>query len=197
MSLQANEECQHPGEKYCNCNMSDTKYDSKADTLEHIKRVQYLLEEVRIILMNRAWNHDLSKLESPEKEGFDLCVPKLKTLEYGSKEYKDCLVEMQETLNHHYRHNPHHPEHWKNGVDDMSLFDIIEMLIDWKAATERMKDGGDIYKSIEFNTGRFNLSEQLKKILLNTCAEMGWKKKVNIPEEDKELLNLKPQTVSS
>ena len=56
----------------------------------------------------------------------------------------------------------------------MSLFDILEMLMDWKAATERMKNGGDIWKSISFNQGRFNMSEQLTKILQNTAREMKW-----------------------
>lgn len=153
---------------------SEAVYDSTNDTKDHIKRVCDLLELCRVNLMDRAWVHDRSKLEDPEKSGFDKCIPKLKNLEYGSPEYIECLKEMQPFLDHHYRHNSHHPEHWEKGVEDMSLFDILEMLMDWKAATERMKDGGDIWKSINFNQGRFNLSSQLTKILQNTAREMNW-----------------------
>jgi len=152
-------------------------YDSRQDTIDHINRVSELLELCRVNLMNRAWIHDKSKLESPEKEGFDACVPKLKNLTYGSPEYLECLKEMQPTLEHHYRHNPHHPEYWKNGIEDMSLFDILEMLMDWKAATERMANGGDIWKSISFNQGRFAMQSQLMRILQNTAKEMKWEKK--------------------
>ena len=66
-------------------------------------------------------------------------------------------------------------DHLESSVNGMSLFDVIEMLMDWKAATERMKDGGDIRRSLEINTERFKLSPQLASILANTIEEMGWK----------------------
>ncbi len=154
-------------------------YDSTQDTKDHISRVQALLEECRIILMNRAWVHDRSKLEEPEKTGYDTIAIKLKDIKYGSPEYLQALQELKPTLDHHYRFNSHHPEHWSNGIEDMSLFDIIEMLMDWKAATERMKNGGDIWKSIAFNQGRFALQSQLTRILQNTAREMKWEKKEN------------------
>lgn len=59
-------------------------------------------------------------------------------------------------------------------VNGMSLFDVMEMLMDWKAATERMKNGGDIRRSLEINTDRFKLSPQLAGILRNTIHEMRW-----------------------
>ena len=65
--------------------------------------------------------------------------------------------------------NSHHPEHYESGVDGMNLFDVIEMLLDWKAASERHKDG-DIAQSIEKNRVRFKISDQLAEILHNTVA---------------------------
>ncbi len=59
-------------------------------------------------------------------------------------------------------------------VNGMSLFDILEMLLDWKAASERMANGGDIAKSIQINTDRFKLSPQLVNLLNNTAHELGW-----------------------
>jgi uncharacterized LabA/DUF88 family protein len=55
----------------------------------------------------------------------------------------------------------------------MNLVDLIEMICDWKAATERTKDG-NIYKSIEINSERFKMSEQLKNIFNNTLKMMNW-----------------------
>lgn len=49
----------------------------------------------------------------------------------------------------------------------MNLLDILEMLCDWKASSERHNDG-NINKSIEINANRFNMSPQLVKILENT-----------------------------
>ena len=57
----------------------------------------------------------------------------------------------------------------KPDVSQMNLVDIIEMLCDWKAATMRHNDG-DILKSIEFNKKRFQISDQLTQIFLNTVS---------------------------
>lgn len=153
--------------------MNEIVYDSKPDTLLHIKRVSQLLTEVATEFIKRANKHDDSKLESPEKELFDEYTPKLANCTYGSEEYKSFLTELKVALNHHYENNSHHPEHYKNGVDGMDLFDLIEMFFDWKAAGERHNDG-NIYKSIEHNSGRFNLSPQLVSILKNTCKNLNY-----------------------
>ena len=47
------------------------KYDSKADTLEHIRRVNSLLLGCCANLQKRAECHDNSKLQEPEKSVFD------------------------------------------------------------------------------------------------------------------------------
>lgn len=144
------------------------QYDSTADTLLHIKRVSQLLNEVAIKLIERGNVHDNSKLVEPEKSEFDRLTPLLKTLTYGSEEYKASLAELKGALDHHYANNSHHPEFYKNGINDFDLLDLVEMFIDWKAATERMKDG-DIYKSIVVNKERFGMSDQLCSIFKNTA----------------------------
>lgn len=52
-------------------------------------------------------------------------------------------------------------------VNGMNLADVVEMFMDWKAATERHHDG-NIRKSITQNRERFGLSDQLAEILGNT-----------------------------
>ena len=53
----------------------------------------------------------------------------------------------------------------------MNLFDLIEMLVDWKAASER-HNNGNIRKSIEINGNRFNMSPQLIRIFENTVKDL-------------------------
>ncbi len=64
----------------------------------------------------------------------------------------------------------------ESSINGMSLFDVLEMLLDWKAATERMKSGGDIHASLVINRDRFKISPQLESILANTIRELGWPK---------------------
>ena len=143
------------------------------ETWKHISRVQQLLNQVSVELMRRAMIHDQSKLKHPEVEIFTEFTPKLKGVTYGSEEYKGYLQSMSVALKHHYEKNSHHPEHYPNGVDDMDLCDIVEMLCDWKAATERHNDG-NIHKSIDGNTTRFQLSHQLAQVFRNTVKSLGW-----------------------
>lgn len=150
-------------------------YDSTNDTLRHIKRVAQLLTEAATEFIRRANVHDDSKLESPEKEMFDEYTPKLKTSVYGSDEYKEFLKGLGVALTHHYENNSHHPEHYENGVDGFDLFDLVEMFFDWKAATER-HDTGNIFKSIEINKERFQLSDQVCNIMINTAERLGYEK---------------------
>jgi hypothetical protein len=55
----------------------------------------------------------------------------------------------------------------------MSLLSIIEMLADWKAASERTKQGS-IARSLTVNIERFGIEPQLAWILSNTIDELGW-----------------------
>lgn len=150
-------------------------YDSREDTLSHIRRVRDLLMECVSLLRERSLVHDDSKLMEPEKSTFDYATPRLKTSTYGSEEYKGFLAELKPALDHHYAANSHHPEHYANGVDGMSLLDVLEMLCDWKAAGERHADGS-IERSLKVNRERFKVSDQLQSILINTAKELGWLK---------------------
>lgn len=147
------------------------EYDSTAETLLHIKRVNELLIQFSKELLDRATRHDDSKLGPFEKPFFDKETPLLKDLEYDTPEYKASTERLGDALMHHYENNSHHPQHYENGVNDMDLLDVVEMLLDWKASTERTV-GGDIRKSIRINKQRFGISKQLGKILMNTVDRM-------------------------
>lgn len=151
------------------------EYDSTLATLEHIRNVQRKLLMVIGHLMERAFKHDQSKLESPEKEVYDKYTPQLAIIEYGTPSYKEVLKKMEVGISHHYSVSPHHPEYYVDGINGMTLIDLIEMLADWKAASERHTvKQTSIEKSIEINAERFGISDQLKQILLNTVSYMEW-----------------------
>lgn len=139
------------------------------ETRKHIANVVLFMNIIVIELLKRAQNHDESKLESPELELFTIWTEKLAACTYGSETYKEFLEQLKPALEHHYANNRHHPEHYKNGVNDMNLIDLVEMLVDWKSATLRHNDG-NLRKSIEINAKRFNIDSQLTKILENTAS---------------------------
>jgi hypothetical protein len=142
-------------------------YDSSAETLKHIRKVNQYLINASCELLQRAKNHDQSKLEEPEKTTFDEVTPLLSGLTFGSEEYTEATKRIKPALDHHYSVNSHHPQHYENGINGMNLFDLMEMFFDWKAAGERTKDG-NMARSIEINSQRFGMSKQLRTIFENT-----------------------------
>lgn len=147
--------------------LTEAQKATNYDTFKHIERVRNLINICIKELINRGELHDQTKLESPEVELFTEYTSVLSNTTYGSQEYKDILQKLKPALEHHYCKNRHHPEHHKNGVNDMNLIDLLEMFCDWKAASER-HNNGNIKKSIEVNGNRFNLSPQLIRIFENT-----------------------------
>lgn len=146
--------------------MEQTKFFYN-ETTKHKQSVMKKIAHILTKLVVRGAIHDNSKFSEQEAELFIKMTPKLKASTYGSEEYKQFLKELKPALDHHYKNNRHHPEYHQEGIKGMSLVDLIEMMCDWLAATERHADG-NIFKSIEINQGRFNYSDELKQIFVNT-----------------------------
>jgi hypothetical protein len=140
--------------------------EGRLDTMQHIEAVKSYISVCVDILVERAECHDKTKLQSPEAEVFET-ASKLDNISYGSHEYRENHHKIISAIEHHYLNNRHHPEHFKEGMDGMNLFDLLEMIVDWKASTERHRFG-NILKSLDFNQKRFGYSDSMKKLLLRT-----------------------------
>jgi len=147
-------------------------YDSTADTLKHIKRVNELLIMMSKKLLDRASTHDTSKLSTQEKELFDKYTHRLKDVKFNkdNEQYEEQLKDLGDALEHHHQNNRHHPEFHKDGVNDMTLIDLMEMIVDWKASSERQPDG-NVLNSIDTLREKFKFTKQLGEILKNTVKE--------------------------
>ena len=65
-----------------------------------------------------------------------------------------------------------------SGFNGMSILDILEMLVDWRSAVRRHKNG-DLCKSIEISQERFGYNDQQKSQLIKTAKELGLLEKEN------------------
>lgn len=144
------------------------KYDCTEDVKEHKRKVSYFLDHWARLLKSRSEQHDMSKLDDPqEKAMFDEWTPELKEREFGTDAYKLALDGMGEGIALHYKANRHHPEHYENGVNGMTIIDIVEMLADWMSAAWARNVPVDLSHAKE----RFGLSDQLVEIFANTLRE--------------------------
>lgn len=132
----------------------------------HKKYLKDKLFDISQILYLNGVNHDNSKFSNEELPYFEK-VEDIKVKEYQDDNYKKSMEILKPALDHHYSINRHHPEHFENGVDEMNLLDLIEMVFDWEASAR--VHGTEFNPEDNFN--RFNISSQLGNIIKNTIRD--------------------------
>lgn len=130
----------------------------------HKAWVIFEIAKVAARLLWRGLMHDWSKFSPAESRGFIRVIHRLRKSTYGSEEYRQNLREIGPCVDLHFSRNRHHPKFHENGIGGMSMYDIIEMLCDWKAAIRRHADG-NIERSFEENRKRFGISPELERLM--------------------------------
>ena len=149
--------------------------DSGPITIAHIARVSELLAGFCDELRRRGDVHDASKFDPVEKGPLDELQETIEReghIPYGTEEYRRRIEPLGPMLEHHYAANSHHPEHYgAKGIAGMDLFDLVEMFVDWKAASER---GEESTINLSYAIERYAIEPQLASILRNTADRLGW-----------------------
>ena len=130
---------------------------SRADTEDHIRKVQAALDEVLANLTARAVYHDASKLQEPELTGFAALHANLADIRYVTPEYRAALDAARPVIDHHYALNTHHPEHWPMPINDDIKALRIALLF---------------FQSIELPPEQAQLKEQIARQLKHDIAVM-------------------------
>ena len=134
---------------------------------QHKKGVKNYLEIISMLLNSRALTHDNSKSSNEEYKYYKMANSVNRN---NFKTYEEYLDFIKPTLNkglkHHYENNRHHPEYFDNGIEDMTLIDVLEMIADWYISIKQ--NGKELDNEIKYNFDKYNVSEQLRKIIMNT-----------------------------
>lgn len=147
--------------------------DFLCDTILHISEVGENLEILASELRQRGFTHDRTKLQALEFDGFVSTREKFKKANYGSPEYQECIELTKPAVDHHYKNNRHHTGFHENGINDMTLIDVLEMIADWRAAARRSPDK-KLEDTLEYAFKKYAIEPQLKKILINTFRSLNW-----------------------
>ncbi len=150
-----------------------TELDFLCDTLLHISEVKENLEEFSSELRKRGESHDRTKLQELEFDSFVSTREKFKKANYGSPEYQECIELTKSAVEHHYKNNRHHTAFHADGINDMNLIDIIEMIADWKAAARR-SPGKKLIDTLDYSKNKYGIDDQMFKIINNTLKDLKW-----------------------
>jgi len=151
----------------------NNEFDFLCDTILHVSEVSENLECFLSELKKRGYAHDRSKFKELEFDAFVSTRDKFKKANYGSKEYKECVDIVKPAVDSHYKKNRHHTGFHKDGINDMTLIDIIEMICDWRAASRRSPDK-KFEDTLDYAYNKYGIDKQLQRIINNTFKSMGW-----------------------
>ena len=121
------------------------------DQREHEQIFQRLCLMFGHHLMQLAIMHDASKWSEQEYGAFVGARDSLR----GSKDGQDAEYEKHyrsNAIQHHVKHNPHHPEYWDELGEPMPLVHVISMFFDWEARSTQK--GADMDAFWEYNLAK-------------------------------------------
>lgn len=109
--------------------------------------------------------HDRDKFHSVQIKAAMKANHLLKGLKFGTPEYKKVMNSVGFSVKYHQSRNSHHPEHY-GSYGCMSLLDLIEMFLDWQAATNAYKNRmeGKMNEVLSIQKERYGLSDEVIKI---------------------------------
>lgn len=151
--------------------MTDKEIKEFSSIYHHKFIVLRFLNTIIQDLIKRGEEHDNSKFTEDEFPELVAAIDELRQFPYGSPEYEKVRKKWWRGFEKHYKKNRHHPEHFECGIEGMTLVDLIELLVDWKAATLRSTHPTNITNSIKIGTEKYNIPPVLVKILENTAKE--------------------------
>lgn len=147
--------------------------DFLCETILHVSEVNENIEVIASELKKRGTAHDRTKLQKLEFEAFVSTRKQFKKANYGTSEYQKCVDTAKPAVDHHHAKNRHHVEYHSNGINDMTLIDLAEMLSDWKAAERRSPDK-ELKDTLSYAFTRYGVDKQLSCILTNTLVDLKW-----------------------
>lgn len=154
--------------------LEDPEFSMFVNTMYRLDTVEYgtpeytqMIQEMLTIALNHHYEHNRHHPEFFNTNEPDLQINSHLTLINWAKS-NACIMpddiygweNLEQYLKYAQNENV-------SSINNMNLFDVLEMFIDWYAACLLYKNG-DINKSIEINKKRFSMSNQLTNIFKNT-----------------------------
>jgi len=135
---------------------------------KHIAYIRENINKVMRELSERALHHDDSKWSEQERPLYEKSDEAVNFYGKEIKSYEELLKItnpiVAPAIEHHFKVSRHHPEHYKYGINDMNLIDIIEMVCDWHSSAKTR----GLPLDCKFNYERFGIDKQLQSIIENT-----------------------------
>ena len=139
----------------------------------HKQSVKVGIQRIIDELADRAEKHDDDKFETEVFDSFYNALDKFINTKFGERNWELAMDEIGDSLFKHYSASPHHAQHYENGINGTNLLDLIEMMVDWKSASNSYGDSS-FEESLRVQKKRFGIDDQLYGILTNTAIKLGY-----------------------
>lgn len=129
--------------------------------IKHIRSVRFKMGLLANLIRKRSRSHDSFKF----KEDI-LTVLSNYNLQLSIAIDEDEILNLEKKIELINTRNAKHPAFHKNGINNMTLVDIIEMFSDWLIIAE--EKNLDTVEFLEDNCKQFKISSQVLNIFINT-----------------------------
>jgi len=153
-----------------NYHMTENEQKNVGLILKHKEDIAKMLAKFAGEISYRSAIHDNSKFDTDEFNACSENVNEFGKHEFDSPGERELRLRLSDAFSSHRKKNRHHPEHFDNGIDGMNLIDLLEMVADWRSASNR-NAGDSIRKSLPIVQEKYKISPQLMNVLTNTIRD--------------------------
>jgi len=139
-------------------------YRHKMRVAEHSTSVSELLSGFIADLIKRVGKHDRDKTIEPQ---LSLWI-KTEDVEIPVSNLDN--PNLKAAVEAHWKSSDHHPEHYENGISDMNLLTLVEMVVDWSARLDN--NPNSIKAWMQSARERWDICPKFAKVLSNTIYLM-------------------------
>lgn len=144
----------------------------------HRKKVESTMNDAASEINERAKVHDMDKKDDPRiHDVYKEYFPKLKKIPHATKEYYDYeLAHFQEA---HFLHvqNRHHFYDYRNKIEDVDLFDLLEAIIDINESSKQYNEDYTLEKTVSTIIEKGIADQDLVSLINNTLKHLNESKK--------------------
>lgn len=128
------------------------------------------------ILLDMVKNHDKTKITNKEEhDAYEDMYNIAEKCGKDSVEYKELRENYASIIEGHNKTNRHHPEFFTGKENEMNLFDLMEILIDWKLDCD--EDGEDVHNFITNKMQKeYHMSDDIINLFITTSDLIDSKK---------------------
>ena len=128
--------------------------------IKNVSKFGNISDDAKKRVIDLAYAHDTDKFDFNFLEDYTLYLDERKDLKFGTDEYYAVKNKYKHLTSQHHEKSKHHFQSYKN-PNSVSTIHLLEMLADWKSASDKVENAVELDKTIEIQASKFHLCDDV------------------------------------